>query len=152
MNSLKTLGPYLFRVQRWTFALLQVGRDVLNFVPLYISPTSDSPQLMPATVVIRSAPRSLISVTPASARSGPLYAREPTLNARGLRLQTSRPQLSTHTVDYLWIVPVWLCAARGQACGQARDARADRSEEHTSELQSRGHLVCRLLVERRKNK
>src|SRR5207253_10241109 len=23
-------------------------------------------------------------------------------------------------------------------------ARADRSEEHTSELQSRGHLVCRL--------
>src|SRR5690625_7108697 len=25
---------------------------------------------------------------------------------------------------------------------------ADRSEEHTSELQSRGHLVCRLLLER----
>src|SRR5690625_6204818 len=24
---------------------------------------------------------------------------------------------------------------------------ADRSEEHTSELQSRGHLVCRLLLE-----
>src|SRR5690625_6836573 len=28
---------------------------------------------------------------------------------------------------------------------------ADRSEEHTSELQSRGHLVCRLLLEK-KNK
>src|SRR5690625_6248686 len=26
-----------------------------------------------------------------------------------------------------------------------------RSEEHTSELQSRGHLVCRLLLERKKN-
>src|SRR5690625_4146365 len=26
----------------------------------------------------------------------------------------------------------------------------DRSEEHTSELQSRGHLVCRLLVEKKK--
>src|SRR5690625_6648831 len=25
----------------------------------------------------------------------------------------------------------------------------DRSEEHTSELQSRGHLVCRLLLERK---
>src|SRR5690625_5898552 len=25
-----------------------------------------------------------------------------------------------------------------------------RSEEHTSELQSRGHLVCRLLLEKRK--
>src|SRR5439155_21359943 len=28
--------------------------------------------------------------------------------------------------------------------------RADRSEEHTSELQSRGHLVCRLLLEKKK--
>src|SRR5437870_13014475 len=32
------------------------------------------------------------------------------------------------------------------------DGRAgrDRSEEHTSELQSRGHLVCRLLLEKKK--
>src|SRR3989442_6616581 len=29
-------------------------------------------------------------------------------------------------------------------------ARADRSEEHTSELQSRPHLVCRLLLEKKK--
>src|SRR5437660_4026809 len=28
----------------------------------------------------------------------------------------------------------------------------DRSEEHTSELQSRGHLVCRLLLEKKKHK
>src|SRR3989442_15690986 len=28
--------------------------------------------------------------------------------------------------------------------------RADRSEEHTSELQSRPHLVCRLLLEKKK--
>src|SRR5690625_6484343 len=27
-----------------------------------------------------------------------------------------------------------------------------RSEEHTSELQSRGHLVCRLLLEKKKEK
>src|SRR5690625_6707022 len=27
---------------------------------------------------------------------------------------------------------------------------APRSEEHTSELQSRGHLVCRLLLEKKK--
>src|SRR5439155_23533158 len=31
-----------------------------------------------------------------------------------------------------------------------RDRRARRSEEHTSELQSRGHLVCRLLLEKKK--
>src|SRR2546422_1331180 len=31
-------------------------------------------------------------------------------------------------------------------------AVAARSEEHTSELQSRLHLVCRLLLEKKKNK
>src|SRR5439155_18476884 len=31
------------------------------------------------------------------------------------------------------------------------DERGPRSEEHTSELQSRGHLVCRLLLEKKKN-
>src|SRR5437660_9699941 len=31
-------------------------------------------------------------------------------------------------------------------------AVVDRSEEHTSELQSRGHLVCRLLLEKKKKK
>src|SRR5437870_11026132 len=31
-----------------------------------------------------------------------------------------------------------------------RDSTNPRSEEHTSELQSRGHLVCRLLLEKKK--
>src|SRR5260221_11977231 len=31
------------------------------------------------------------------------------------------------------------------------DERADRSEEHTSELQSHSDLVCRLLLEKKKN-
>src|SRR5690625_6906227 len=30
-------------------------------------------------------------------------------------------------------------------------AADERSEEHTSELQSRGHLVCRLLLEKKNN-
>src|SRR2546422_3413288 len=35
--------------------------------------------------------------------------------------------------------------------GRRRDLeRASRSEEHTSELQSRLHLVCRLLLEKKK--
>src|SRR3989442_7953134 len=34
--------------------------------------------------------------------------------------------------------------------GEARRERG-RSEEHTSELQSRPHLVCRLLLEKKKN-
>src|SRR3712207_8425619 len=35
--------------------------------------------------------------------------------------------------------------------GMPRYASADRSEEHTSELQSRQYLVCRLLLEKKKN-
>src|SRR5437870_6774891 len=35
---------------------------------------------------------------------------------------------------------------------RTRRLAAMRSEEHTSELQSRGHLVCRLLLEKKKNK
>src|SRR5687768_17925049 len=35
---------------------------------------------------------------------------------------------------------------------QAMVVSTSRSEEHTSELQSRLHLVCRLLLEKKKNK
>src|SRR5699024_11216989 len=40
-----------------------------------------------------------------------------------------------------------LHAVRGEGAGQLDDAR---SEEHTSELQSRFDLVCRLLLEKKK--
>src|SRR5690625_1333717 len=41
----------------------------------------------------------------------------------------------------------------GRSGLRGRSARArSRSEEHTSELQSRGHLVCRLLLEKKKDK
>src|SRR5687768_18275288 len=61
--------------------------------------------------------------------------------------------------------PPWRprAAAGGRPCGAATRARAaatyastscaaslSRSEEHTSELQSRLHLVCRLLLEKKK--
>src|SRR5439155_16267224 len=35
-------------------------------------------------------------------------------------------------------------------CRTRWTSRSARSEEHTSELQSRGHLVCRLLLEKKK--
>src|SRR3989442_3283086 len=45
---------------------------------------------------------------------------------------------------------------RGHGDGARRDPRRERadpgrSEEHTSELQSRPHLVCRLLLEKKKD-
>src|SRR2546422_6226404 len=47
-----------------------------------------------------------------------------------------------------------VCDGQGTRC--RRNARglgrvANRSEEHTSELQSRLHLVCRLLLEKKNN-
>src|SRR5690625_6315843 len=38
----------------------------------------------------------------------------------------------------------------GEAVLRPTKIYAKRSEEHTSELQSRGHLVCRLLLEKKK--
>src|SRR2546423_3280582 len=38
----------------------------------------------------------------------------------------------------------------GSAFGTGSDAKAERSEEHTSELQSLAYLVCRLLLEKKK--
>src|SRR5690625_5423101 len=46
---------------------------------------------------------------------------------------------------HLGVIPVFF----GHVAGRRIPGR---SEEHTSELQSRGHLVCRLLLEKKKNK
>src|SRR2546429_5313436 len=43
------------------------------------------------------------------------------------------------------------CSSRGRD-PRARAAACARSEEHTSELQSRLHLVCRLLLEKKKTR
>src|SRR2546422_3992297 len=52
-----------------------------------------------------------------------------------------------HCADILHRSPLFLAGRLG---GSAREQR--RSEEHTSELQSRLHLVCRLLLEKKKKK
>src|SRR6267142_5517767 len=43
-------------------------------------------------------------------------------------------------------------AGRRERAPAGRRARRPRSEEHTSELQSHVNLVCRLLLEKKKNK
>src|SRR5258708_20040308 len=42
---------------------------------------------------------------------------------------------------------MWPCIEAGRICGEKLRRR---SEEHTSELQSPDHLVCRLLLEKKK--
>src|SRR5690625_7087011 len=44
---------------------------------------------------------------------------------------------------------IWRQQFRAEAMSPPTSAEL-RSEEHTSELQSRGHLVCRLLLEKKK--
>src|SRR5207247_11007142 len=48
--------------------------------------------------------------------------------------------------------PTWVDSSPGNRCPRSRRLRAlsPRSEEHTSELQSRVDLVCRLLLEKTK--
>src|SRR2546429_9898246 len=69
--------------------------------------------------------------------------------------------LSLHDALPIWrqIAPAWatLRASAARASATASPTAtpaaiaAPRSEEHTSELQSRLHLVCRLLLEKKKN-
>src|SRR3712207_7492127 len=48
--------------------------------------------------------------------------------------------------------PVWCSRPpHGKPGHRAPARRTPRSEEHTSELQSRQYLVCRLLLEKKKN-
>src|SRR2546429_4483714 len=46
--------------------------------------------------------------------------------------------------------PTPISASRNPVFATMPKTSADRSEEHTSELQSRLHLVCRLLLEKKK--
>src|SRR5438309_11654298 len=59
--------------------------------------------------------------------------------------------LSLHdALPISWIVETYLLVVRsGILSGRAA---LPRSEEHTSELQSQFHLVCRLLLEKKKKK
>src|SRR2546429_5105638 len=54
---------------------------------------------------------------------------------------TKRTAISPRAAPSAWHVPPRFCSGRSEL----------RSEEHTSELQSRLHLVCRLLLEKKKN-
>src|SRR5205823_14352182 len=54
-------------------------------------------------------------------------------------------------------LPISLAIGLGNPCQRAVSRRrvchgSERSEEHTSELQSLAYLVCRLLLEKKKNK
>src|SRR5690625_6223067 len=60
----------------------------------------------------------------------------------------------TYTLSLHDALPISICRhCRKQRNGcPTQSRRHGRSEEHTSELQSRGHLVCRLLLEKKNSR
>src|SRR5690625_6012062 len=75
-----------------------------------------------------------------------------------VRIESDRRAASLRAVGDQWVrieTDRLTCRCDGphRDSGAARShIRPVRSEEHTSELQSRGHLVCRLLLEKKKRK
>src|SRR5207253_10935860 len=69
--------------------------------------------------------------------------------ASGLRRRTLSP-FRYRTLLLSWTIFCIVCFAVSELAAK-QTIQKMRSEEHTSELQSRGHLVCRLLLEK-KNK
>src|SRR5438309_8492309 len=63
---------------------------------------------------------------------------------------TAISTLSLHDALPIFQIQRWLSALRrGTPPSPRPHLRARRSEEHTSELQSQFHLVCRLLLEKK---
>src|SRR5258708_3445632 len=68
-----------------------------------------------------------------------------------------KPNQSSHGIGYRAVATIEVAlrfvAARSCGAGESdwrQKRRRSRSEEHTSELQSPDHLVCRLLLEKKK--
>src|SRR5687768_18100455 len=78
-----------------------------------------------------------------------------TLEHKGMQRIGARAE-HTSGICHLEVGAIPLHGLRDHVARRARDRRHDRaprpcrSEEHTSELQSRLHLVCRLLLEKKK--
>src|SRR5690554_7485855 len=71
------------------------------------------------------------------------------LETRWYAHSRSRPRKEPHSAGF------WGWKVSGQAAISPAPALVElssRSEEHTSELQSRPHLVCRLLLEKKKRR
>src|SRR5690625_7050965 len=79
-------------------------------------------------------------------RSSPSHQVEPEAESENSRSAALIATLLTVAVLLIGTV-VW---AGISATGESQGEITPRSEEHTSELQSRGHLVCRLLLGRKK--
>src|SRR2546427_8673408 len=72
-----------------------------------------------------------------------------------LKRKTASSSVGTLPPDHVTeriVEPLSPIPERAQPGAGSKESIAKRSEEHTSELQSQSNLVCRLLLEKKKNK
>src|SRR3712207_7646029 len=69
----------------------------------------------------------------------------------GCRAVETPPRSQRSQVASSGRIPIEACSAACSEPGSAVSSTSARSEEHTSELQSRQYLVCRLLLEKKNN-
>src|SRR5206468_9599040 len=81
-----------------------------------------------------------------------LFRSPPAVSGAGSSPQEAQPSATTPPVRWDLLELCRLDPARPAAPGYERQSDWRRSEEHTSELQSRSDLVCRLLLEKKKKK
>src|SRR5439155_9808096 len=107
--------------------------SLAHYIAFPPSPPTPPPQLYPL---------SLHDALPISGTSWATSRRRPAVRWGTPRCRTCRAWSQS------W--RPWRAAGGGTCQGRHDCDHARRSEEHTSELQSRGHLVCRLLLEKKK--
>src|SRR5256885_8781076 len=80
--------------------------------------------------------------------------RSASVNGAPLRACNTVPscQSRVSTLIYPWPAPRLIATADTLKIFSRSELQGPRSEEHTSELQSPCNLVCRLLLEKKKNK
>src|SRR3712207_8424040 len=93
--------------------------------------------LFPYTTLFRSDPNLGVAAVP----DGRLDALSEVMKSR---------RVVPATVDFVDIAGLVRGASAGEGLGNQFLGHIRRSEEHTSELQSRQYLVCRLLLEKKK--
>src|SRR5690606_40848397 len=103
--------------------------------------------LSPSSVATAPAPLSPLSLHDALPISRPRG--RGTLNR--FPLPTTRLPIQGPSADRIVVCIPFLCTRENSYSSSALSHAAKRSEEHTSELQSRENLVCRLLLEKKKN-
>src|SRR5690606_40028186 len=108
-----------------------------------------SPRSLLSRIPLRRAgPLTLNSRAPAACRTLPLHGALP-ISGRGVDKSLPLKRENSRNSRVTWTQTV--CEPTSASLVLQQPSRKNRSEEHTSELQSRENLVCRLLLEK-KNK